>query len=470
MSRYNGTRRGRSPSKAEASPPASTPPKKHLTWYGRLYPEQRHATDFILERPATALFCKAGTGKTLITLAMLERSQWRVALIVAPFTSLDVTWYPRITTLPHTLIHRGITELAGSLKSSPRAHTRHIVLTNPEALRRSLRRIAKLPWDVVVWDESQGIKNRSSVASRLARRLRHVPRRLALSGTPLDTGQIDIWAQMRFVDHEVFGENWRDFAEEYCYKTGWMNKEWRFNPRKDRQFLKALEPYIYRLDDSFLGLKPMSVVPVPINLLGEQRRIYETMERDNLVMLPAGMITAENQGARDVKLSQITGGAVLDADGNVHPTGQAKRRRLKHMIATLERPLVIFCQFLHELEIVMELVPFERVEVVQGATRIKDRTRIINAFQAGKIDVLICQIRTAGESIDLTRAATLVMYSMTYSYINFEQVLRRLQRGGQTRAVTAYILYCVSTVDDDKLRLVQQKCETSDTILAHFEE
>ena len=50
---------------------------------------------------------------------------------------------------------------------------------------------------------------------------------------------------------------------------------------------------------------------------------------------------------------------------------------------------------------------------MQGATKIKDRTRIINDFQEGKIDVLICQIRTAGESINLTRAATLIMYSMT---------------------------------------------------------
>jgi len=64
----------------------------------------------------------------------------------------------------------------------------------------------------------------------------------------------------------------------------------------------------------------------------------------------------------------------------------------------------------------------------------------------------------------------LILYSMTYSYINFEQTLRRLHRGGQTDQVTAYILFCVSTIDEDKLNLVQDKSETSAEVLAHFEE
>ncbi len=102
-----------------------------------------------------------------------------------------------------------------------------------------------------------------------------------------------------------------------------------------------------------------------------------------------------------------------------------------------------------------------KIAVIKGQVKEKDRTQIVADFQAGKYDVLICQVRTGGESIDLTRASTLIMYSMSYSYINFEQILRRLQRGGQTRAVRVYVLYCVNSVDSDKLQLVQQKSETS---------
>ena len=464
---YNFTRPRRSKGSGTVSPRASTPLKKPSPWYDKLYPEQVKAAEFVLSRPATALFCKPGVGKTFITMAVLERLEWRHVLIIAPLTSLGVTWYPKLTTLPDTKVAQ---ELEVSLKSFRRVNHRQIVLTNPEGLRRRLRSIRKYPWDLVVWDESQNIKNRSSINSRLARRLRHVPRRLALSGTPMDTGQIDIWAQMRFVDYEVFGEAWKDFANLYCYKTGWMNKEWVFSPKMNAQFLRQLEPYVMRLSDNFLKLEPIKVIPVPVELLGRQRRIYETMHKDSFIGLDGWPIPGNNQGARDKKLEQITGGAVLDEQGVAHFTGRAKERKLSFLLQCLEleTPVVIFCQFLHEIDIILKLIP--NASVIRGQIKGTDRTKIIDDFQAGKIDYLICQVRTASESISLTRAKHLILYSMTYSYINFEQTLRRLHRGGQTDQVTAYILFCVSTIDEDKLNLVQDKSETSAEVLAHFEE
>jgi SNF2 family DNA or RNA helicase len=409
-------------------------------------------------------------------MAALERLPWHVALIVAPLTSLGVTWRPKITLLPSTTVHRSPQDLRSALKIKDGSTPRHIVLTNPEGLRSALRWIAKLPWDIVIWDESQNIKNKDSRNSRIARKLRHVPQRIALSGTPIDTGQIDIWAQMRFVDHEVLGENWRDFANQYCYKSGWMGKEWVFSERKQEEFLDALKDHIFRLDDAFLGLTPINVVPVPTLILGEQRRIYDTMEAKNIVFLgedSADQVYAHNAGARDVKLSQITGGAVLDAEGNVHVTGNAKRRKLAHLLHTLEDddwPVVIFCQFLHEIDIIKDIVRGHKIAIIRGGIKENERTRIVSDFQKGKYDVLVCQIRTGGESIDLTRSSTIILYSMTYSYINFEQVLRRLQRGGQTRPVTAFIIFCVDTIDEEKLDLVYGKSENSFRILANFEE
>jgi len=300
-------------------------------WYNKLYDKQKRAFEFITSRPATALFAVPGTGKTYVSMAVLERTSWRLALVVAPLTSLGVTWHPKLVTLDGVRHFGRPQDARGDIKRSPRASYRRLILTNPEGLRASLRWIAKLPIDVVIWDESQNIKNRNSINSRLARRLRHVPRRIALSGTPLDTGQIDIWAQMRFVDHEVFGENWQDFANEYCRKSGWMGKEWVFSERKHDRFIDALKDHIFRLDDTFLGLKPLSVVPVPILLLGQQRFLYDKMFSDYLITLDGEDITANNAGARDVKLAQITGGAVLDRDGEPHATGEAKQRKLAHL-------------------------------------------------------------------------------------------------------------------------------------------
>jgi hypothetical protein len=92
-----------------------------------------------------------------------------------------------------------------------------------------------------------------------------------------------VWAQIRFVDHTVLGENWTDFANEYCYRTGWMGYQWKFNPRKHKQFINKLKPHIYRLTAKQLGFKEAELHPVPVVMVGEQRRFYDQMKRDSVI-------------------------------------------------------------------------------------------------------------------------------------------------------------------------------------------
>lgn len=471
MTHFKNMKRQRSRREVKASRPASTHQPKQSTWYEKLFPKQKDAADFILSRAATALFCQARTGKTFISMSVLELADWCVALIIAPKTSLGTVWEPKLATLSNTRVARSLQELRSALKQDRRRQHRYVLLTNPEALRSVAKSLAKVMWDIAIIDESQSIKHRSSANSRIARRLRHVPRRIALSGTPLDKGQIDIWAQMRFVDHEVFGENWGDFADEYCYRGGFKNKKWFFNEKKNDRFLRALKDHIFRLDDRFMGLTPIEVIPVPVLMLGQQRELYDLMHAQQLITIAGATITANNAGARDVKLSQITGGAVLDREDGVHPTGRAKIRKLMHLLKQEEEwPVVIFCQFLHEIELIKASIPSEvfGIAVIQGKVKDKERTQIINDFQKGRYDILICQVRTGGEAIDLTAASTLFFYSQSYSYINWEQVLRRVQGLNQKRSPKAYILFCVDSIDEDKLQLVKDKNKTSDGVLSYF--
>lgn len=442
-------------------------PKKQSSWYDGLYDEQRHAADFIVDQiidgGGVALFSQQGTGKTHITLAILERLEPKLALIVAPLTSLDITWSDRLRTLPGMLL-RSPQELTGSLGAKT-------LLIHPELLVKHAKRLSTLAWDIVIIDESQGIKDRNSLRSRAARRFRNARRRLALSGTPIDESQIDVWAQMRFVDHTVFGENWLDFAGEYCRKAGYMGKEWKFNKNKHEQFLKALGSRIYRLSIDFMKLKPLNLIPVPVVMLGDQARIYEEMSRHSIVTVDGHKITAPLAITRDVKKSQITGGFILDEDGNSFRVGYAKERKLKWLIQRLERPVVIFCQFLSELDdIVLKFRLLGlKVASLRGTIKGDERTQTIKDFQAGQYDMIVCQLRTGGVSIELSRSNNLVFYSFNHSYIDFEQVISRLHRGGQTREVNAWLLYCVGTIDEEKIDVVKSKKLVATKVLSPFE-
>lgn len=446
-------------------------------WYEGLYPEQRTIADGIIKKGNVALFAQQGTGKTHIVLAVIEKFCPRLSLIVAPLTGIEITWQTRLSQLSGTVICRNFEELHSTLATS-QAPECVVLLVHFQLFSKLSKKLARLAWDLAVIDESQGLKDRASGQSRAARRLRDAAAmRIALSGTPIDESPIDVWAQMRFVNHSVLGENWLTFAERFCEKAGYKGKQWVFRNEMMDQFLSILKPHIYRLTNEFMDLPPMTIYLIPVMLLGAQSRSYLEMETKGIVTLPDGSRTiARLPVTNKVKREQITGGFVINEDNESIRVGSAKERKLSALVDKIkDRPVVVFCQFLHEIDPVYDILTrsMKSVAVLYGEIRDKKndkrRTKLLQDFQAGHIDGLICQMRTGGVSIDLTRSNTLIMYSTNHSFIDYEQILFRFHRGGQTKPVSVYVLYAINTVDEEKLEVLRNKHSTSYRVVSAFE-
>lgn len=431
------------------------------TWFEKLLPEQKTAFEFIMARPGVALFAQQGTGKTWISVAVLEALRPKLALIVAPLTALDLTWQPVLETLPGTVCR--------DFDTLRRLSGTRTMLIHSELFTKLAKKLSLLDWDIVIVDESQGYKDRNSARSRALRRFRHARKRLALSGTPIDDSQIDVWAQMRFVDCNVFGENWGDFAEEFCDKKGFMGKVFVFKERKHKQFLELLEDHIIRLSIDIMHLEPLSVQAVPVPMFGRQARLYRKMEEDSYLKIGRHEITAPLEITKRRKLEQITGGVVFTDDEESIPTGEAKERKLRWLVGKLKKPIVVFCLFIHEIEIISRVLNGLGLKTVALHGRVKQgRAKIVQDFAAGKYDAIICQTRTGGVSISFTRSSNLVVYSMNESYIDFDQVIFRLHRGGQLKAVDVFILYCTDSIDEEKLNTIKRKSDIAVSVLSHF--
>jgi SNF2 family DNA or RNA helicase len=436
-------------------------------WIERLYPEQRPAFEFVCSRPGSLILGDTAVGKTIITLAALEHLQPHLTLIVAPLTSLDITWAPKLVTLPGSLCR----DWDGF--GHWRKHNPVTLLIHFQLFAKLAEKLERVPWDMVIIDESQGIKDRNSAQSRAARRMRHAKRRLALSATPLDKTPIDIWAQMRFVDHTVFGESFTPFKNDFCYEGGYKNHEVKFHISRLPAFLSRLTPCIFRLEKSFLQLKPLRIIPIPVPLLGAQGTIYRQMYEHGIVNVDGVTIPAPLPVTRQAKLEQITGGTIKDEDDQSHVVGMAKIRKLRTLTAGLTPPLVIFCKYLAEIPLIQGALPQgRRVETLTGAVvdspRDKRRTNLIIDFQAGRVDYLICQVRTGGVSIELTAASTMIFYSMNFSLIDFTQIIGRLHRGSQLHPVSIYVLYAQDTVDEKIIREIAEKQETFSAVVEAF--
>lgn len=426
---------------------------------------------------------------------MIERlfSPEFVGLLVVPLANLESTWVKFLRAqLRHVPVYR--TWEAFKIAPAPK-----LLLQHYEALteKRLIEKLRKVKYTFIGYDESQRLKNRSSLTSRIASKLRNSAEyKLILSGTPIEENPSDLWAQFRFLNPQVFGERWKDFDEEFLEpidadlqqrfeETKPGSFKWKLIMRQMRiannkrdfdfdqldEFLSRIDPYSMRVTNAVLNLPPCHVHEVRVRLRGEQRRIYRDVARDMVASVGSGTITAPLRVTQLGRLHQISGGHVVDDDGNTHEVGRSKLRALKRLVLTSRKPLVVFCRYLEEIWAIRDALAglVGRIETLTGKTKKKDRGQLIADFQAGLIQVLVCQIKTGGVGIDLYRASIGIFYSSTYSYIDFEQARARLHRRGQESEVHLFLIIAVDTVDEDIYSAILSKRRTTSKVLIQLE-
>lgn len=354
-----------------------------------------------------------------------------------------------------------------------------ILLLNYEAVTPLVKKLRRLRWDRIVYDEAQRLKNRASRSSRDAGLLAgSADRRLVLTGTPIDKNPRDMWAIMRFVNVEVFGNVWKDFENHFLEKPNidlskpmgaikrkqmqlaYQIAKQKAPIRQDRmdEYAELIDPYVMRISKEDAGIEPAKVKIVKFNLDPVEQRKYDQLERTMVVKHRGVTVKTPLKITQIGKLQQITGGHIKDEEGDVHILGTSKRRLLRRLIKKHAKgqPFVVFCKYVFEVHRVTRML--ERMDLGRGATlwgKVKDvkkdprRTKMLLAFQRGEYDWMVCQQRTGGVGVDLYRARRFFVYSMGHSFIDYDQMLSRGDFLEQTEKAEFFILAARSTIDTD---------------------
>lgn len=468
--------------------------------YDELYDYQKDACDHALRRNGSALFLDQGTGKTWVTAALIEKLIAQSTdssrstgtanvsvvsgvttkthrpgsyLLVVPLANLETTWVRTLARVQGLAVLKTWEDFQDA-----RLTDRHCcLLVHYEALPAIIKRVRAHAWDLIVYDESQRLKARATKQSRTAEKLTWMrgknPRvinptckRVILSGTPVESDAIDLWAQFRFALPGVLPRKWATFERRWCKATGYMGYKLKFKQNLLPAFLKLIEPHIFRVKRDVLDLPPLSIVDVPVPLLGQQARVYRDLERDMATTTVDGEeVTVDLAITQLVRLQQVTGGFVKTDEGRKVVVGQAKIRKLKALVARCELPVVIFCRYRTEVRLIDLALSHLRVAILTGKTKKKRRPSILRRFQRGKYDAIICQVRVGGVGIDLYRACVAIMYSTTHSFIDYDQALARIHRHGQKQACTIFRLIAENTVDEEIYAAVSSKRKVSNRTL-----
>lgn len=193
----------------------------------KLWAHQESAVQFAMNRPGTILAMEMGVGKSLTTLALIDRYRSSRVLIACPLSVVRV-WPREIAR--HVAEKWDVLALDGGGVKAKAASAEaflargigerpSVVVVNHESLwREPFRALAlRTLWDLLVVDECHRAKAPGGKLSRFLADLgMRVPRRLALTGTPVPHSPLDLYAQCRIVDRSVFGTSYQRFKMRYC--------------------------------------------------------------------------------------------------------------------------------------------------------------------------------------------------------------------------------------------------------------
>jgi SNF2 family DNA or RNA helicase len=324
----------------------------------------------------------------------------------------------------------------------------------------------KVQLDLVIADEAHRIKSPSGKASLFFKRLRlRAAYRVALTGTPMPHGPMDIYAIFRFLDVTIFGPSFTAFRTKYAVMGGYQRKQITGFQNLD-QLETQMSRITFKVGDEVLDLPPATDVTYHCVLTGEAARIYKDLEEDFVARVKDGTVTAANAMVKLLRLQQITGGCVPTDDHTIHRIDSAKQRLLADVLEDIgkDEPVVVFGRFTADLMAVHEACEGMGLSSMELSGKRDELKR----WQDGEAQVLAVQIDAGSEGVDFTRARYSIFYSVGYSLGRYDQARKRTHRPGQTKPVTHIHLIARGTVDVKVMRALEKRADIVNAILAEI--
>ncbi len=387
-----------------------------------------------------------GLGKTLQALATFGPR----TLVVAP-TSLLANWRDELARFrPELAVH---TYHGADRELEERAP---VTLTTYALLRRDAERLAAVPWELVVLDEAQAIKNPDSQTARAAFALR-AERRVALTGTPVENRLEELWSEMHFLNPGLLGGR-SDFDERVARRVA------SGDPDAAPRLRERLRPFVLRRRKAEVApeLPPRIDVVLHCVLSEAERAVYdavraattpevlERLARGGSVMEALEALLRMRQACCHPRLVP---GQQLDASAKL----ELLTDRLETIAAEGHKALV-FSQWTGLLDLVEPRLREAGLGFVRLDGSTENRGEVVARFQAESgPPVFLISLRAGGTGLNLTAADHVFLLDPWWNPAVEDQAADRAHRIGQERPVLVHRLVAQDTVEERILALQESK-------------
>ncbi|MBT2363889.1 DEAD/DEAH box helicase [Streptomyces sp. ISL-10] len=422
-----------------------------------------------------------GLGKSLTALALhLHRRNGArrpagPSLIVCP-ASMVINWEREVQrfapTVPTVRYHGPERTLNGTTD-------RTVVITTYETIRRDIDVLVAHPFDLVIADEAQLIKNHRTGTAMAMRRLQSQIR-IALSGTPVENNLNDAWSLMDWLNPGLFG-SLRTFREQFGKPIEANITDTELTDRL-AGLLKAFMLRRRKSDPGVLPELPPKVhSPRIVTLTPEQAALYQQVADETLREIRAAEGIARKGLLLKLfdQLQKICNAPEHFLDeplDDVYDPEQAAARSgklaaLDDLLPVLRDPdesCLIFTRYramAHRLVHHLQRHGINPLYLSGDISAGRDRQRIIDTFQNRPGQTMVITVKAGGTGLTLTQASHVILFDRPWNPAKESQAIDRAHRLGQTRTVTVHQLTTENTLEDRVDELLRHKRALADAIL-----
>jgi len=418
-----------------------------------------------------------GLGKTLQVIAFLASEFEEARLYAAGFrvlitcpASLVYNWsneFEKFAPELHIIMMTGTVEERKEKLDTIGNNV--ILVTSYDLLKRDIDLYSEIEFDVQVIDEAQYIKNHNTQSSKAVKAV-HAGFKLALTGTPIENRLSELWSIFDYLMPGLL----------YGYKQFKQEIEIPIIQNQDETAITRLKrmvhPFILRRkkQDVLKDLPDKIEKNMYAVLAGEQQLLYDAHVL-RLKQLLEGQTEDEFKTgkiqvlAELMKLRQICCDPALLFDE--YSAEAAKMELCLDLIQNAiegGHKILLFSQFTSLLDRVQNRLQRDSISYysITGSTPKKKRIDLVDSFNKDDTNVFCISLKAGGTGLNLTGADIVIHFDPWWNFAAQNQATDRAHRIGQRNVVSVYKLIVKGTIEDNIIKLQEQKKELADLILS----
>lgn len=303
----------------------------------------------------------------------------------------------------------------------------------------------------------------------------------ALTGSLISNTPVDLWSPMRIVAKDEYPTRGA-FIDRYALLSwnafGFMDIVGLRGDTREELF-KFLDPrFIRRPKEIILPELEGKLPPIRriVDLAPKQRKAYNSLKKEMLVQLEGGTLMASNPMTRMLRLRQLAGATgVIEQDektGKDIVTLKDPSTKIDELVDIVEElgpdeSIAVYSESKQLVKLAVDRLDKAGVAVVEYTGDIEPDTRERNRelFQEGTARVIILTYSAGSESIDLSRADTLVRLEFSWSAIKNSQAEERPVRPGRVGPLRIIDIVSFDTVDFDVIDTYGEKMDMFESVM-----